>query len=211
MTHAYDQIYLGKARMMMAWMFDYAVNGCGVELSSFYQQFLRSSFARRFELGESSVIAGMSGVELARAIMREHDPEVEFAEPVFSIRRSPEYWLGNSLAYYQWYKDVSFQRITERIDIEDILLMYPKYHEMDISQFVLELDDMRLRERQETRLKKYRSLLQMSQRDLSQKSEVPLRTIQQYEQRQKDINHAKTEYVIALSKALYCRPEDLLE
>lgn len=35
--------------------------------------------------------------------------------------------------------------------------------------------------------------------------------IQQYEQRQKDINHAGADYVIQLSKVLCCRPEDLVE
>lgn len=43
------------------------------------------------------------------------------------------------------------------------------------------------------------------------KADVPLRTIQQYEQKQKNINHARADYVIRLAKALYCRPEDLLE
>ena len=46
---------------------------------------------------------------------------------------------------------------------------------------------------------------------LAEKADVPLRTIQQYEQKQKNINHARADYVIRLAKALYCRPEDLLE
>jgi transcriptional regulator with XRE-family HTH domain len=91
--------------------------------------------------------------------------------------------------------------------------MYRKYHEMDITQFVDALDEMRSEARmcQGSRLKEYRRLLQMSQSELAEQSGVPLRTIQQYEQGQKNINHARAEYVIALSKVLYCRPEDLLE
>jgi hypothetical protein len=38
-----------------------------------------------------------------------------------------------------------------------------------------------------------------------------LRTIQQYEQGQKNINKAQAEYIIKLSKALYCEPAALLE
>ena len=90
MIHAYDEIYLGKARMALAWMFDYAVNGC-------------------------------------------------------------------------------------RIEMED------------------------------------RKWICLSQKELAEKANVPLRTIQQYEQKQKNINHARADYVIRLAKALYCRPEDLLE
>ena len=51
----------------------------------------------------------------------------------------------------------------------------------------------------------------MSQKELANKTEIPLRTIQQYEQKQKNINKAQAEYLIRLSKALYCEPEDLLE
>lgn len=35
--------------------------------------------------------------------------------------------------------------------------------------------------------------------------------IQQYEQKQKNINHGRADYIVSLSKALHCRPEDLLE
>jgi DNA-binding transcriptional regulator YiaG len=134
-------------------------------------------------------------------------------KPVFSIERSKEYWLGFYLAYYQWYRNLPFAQITERVGIGDIQSMYRKYHEMDITQFVDALDEMRseARMRQMSRLKEYRRLLQMSQSELAEQSGVPLRTIQQYEQGQKNINHARAEYVIALSKVLYCRPEDLLE
>lgn len=211
--HAYDQCYLAKARMSLAWMFDYAVNGCELELDNFYQYFLRSTYSKRFAYGESSVIAGMSGVELAYRVMQEHDTGTVFVEPVFSIERSPEYWLGSYLAYYQWYRNLPFSQITERVGIDDIQLMYKKYHEMDVGQFVDGLDEMRAdaRMRQITRLQEYRRRLQISQKELAEQSGVPLRTIQQYEQGQKNINHARVEYVIALSKILYCRPEDLLE
>lgn len=37
---------------------------------------------------------------------------------------------------------------------------------------------------------------------LSEISGVPVRTIQQYEQRQKNINKAQTEYLVMISKAL---------
>jgi DNA-binding XRE family transcriptional regulator len=199
--------------MSLAWMFDYAVNGCELELENFYQYFLRSTYSKRFAYGESSVIAGMSGVELAYRVMQEHDTGTVFVEPVFSIERSPEYWLGSYLAYYQWYRNLPFSQITERVGIDDIQLMYKKYHEMDVGQFVDGLDEMRAdaRMRQITRLQEYRRRLQISQKELAEQSGVPLRTIQQYEQGQKNINHARVEYVIALSKILYCRPEDLLE
>lgn len=43
------------------------------------------------------------------------------------------------------------------------------------------------------------------------KSGVPIRTIQQYEQRQKNINKAQVEYLLKLSTTLCCDVESLIE
>jgi len=51
----------------------------------------------------------------------------------------------------------------------------------------------------------------MSQRCLAEKSGISLRTIQQYEQRQNNINKAQIGTLIPLSKALYCDVRKLLE
>ena len=106
-----------------------------------------------------------------------------------------------------------FEQITDKVTITSVLLMYQKYHEMDIRQFVYGLDEMRAchQKRQVARLQEYRKRISLSQKELAEKADVPLRTIQQYEQKQKNINHARADYVIRLAKALYCRPEDLLE
>lgn len=210
MMRAYDELYLGKARMTLAWMFDYAVNGCRIEIEDFYRMFLMSSYARRFETGNCSVVAGLSGVELAQRVIWEHDEQRELPKPIFSLDRSPEYWLWFYLSYYQWYNNLKFEQITSKVTIRDILLMYRKYHEMDVMHFVVALDEMR-QERQVARLQEYRKRICLSQRELAEKADVPLRTIQQYEQKQKNINHARVDYVIRLAQALYCRPDDLME
>ena len=213
MMHAYDEIYLGKARMTLAWMFDYGVNGCGFEMEQFYKMFLTSSYVHRFENGDCSVVAGLSGVELAQRVIMEASEIGEFPEPVFALDRSPEYWLGYYLSYYQWYRNVMFEQITMCIAITDILCMYRKYHEMDVMNFVCALDEMCINteERQLSRLQAYRKRIGLSQRELAERAEVPLRTIQQYEQKQKNINHARADYVLRIAKALYCRPDDLME
>ena len=63
----------------------------------------------------------------------------------------------------------------------------------------------------ETRLKTLRTRSGYSQNGLARESGVPVRTIQQYEQRQKDINKAGFESIIKLAAALSCEPYDLLE
>ena len=46
---------------------------------------------------------------------------------------------------------------------------------------------------------------------LAKRSQVSLRSIQMYEQRNKDINKASAETVLRLSRVLGCTMEDLLE
>ena len=69
MMRAYDELYLGKARMTLAWMVDYAVNGWRSEIGDFQRMFLMSSYARRFETGNCPVVTGLSGVELAQRVI----------------------------------------------------------------------------------------------------------------------------------------------
>ena len=92
-----------------------------------------------------------------------------------------------------------------------MLNMYYPYHEMDVNQFVDALNDRYLQSTKETRMKTRRKLLNITQKELSLMSNVPLRTIQQYEQKQKDINKAQVESVIALAKALNCDVLDIVE
>ena len=63
----------------------------------------------------------------------------------------------------------------------------------------------------ETKLKQLRQRAGMSQSELAEQSGVPVRTIQQYEQRQKSINKAQAEYLMMLANALHCKAEDLIE
>ena len=60
-------------------------------------------------------------------------------------------------------------------------------------------------------LQKLRKNCGYSQKELSLKSGVNLRTLQQYELRSKDINKAASGTLPALSKVLGCSIEDLLE
>lgn len=211
MIHAYDELYLERARSVMAHMFNYAVYVLGYDLKEFLSLFLTSEICPKFERGQASVIAGHSGVELAYEIIKREPTEDESKSDVAMLHRSPEYWLGWALAYYQWYSNMHFSEIVTLVPIGDMRNMYDKYHEMDIMHFVERMDELCHEVRRVTRLKAYRTRLGMSQVELAKKSEIPVRTIQQYEQRQKNINKAQAEYLLRLSKCLYCNMEDLME
>lgn len=206
MIHAYDETYLEQARTMLGTMLDFAVHDLKYNIQDFYTLFCESKFAKAFETGSSALIAGKSGVELAYDIVGNSN-----TEPKFAMNRSPEYWTGWALAYYQWYTALSFEQINAFISIKDIVKMYPKYHEMDIMQFVDSLDCLYAQKNPDSNLKIRRIAAGLTQSQLAKYSKVPLRTIQQYEQRRKNINIAKADTVAALAQALSCKIKDLFE
>ena len=208
MIYAYDKVYLNSAQKIMGAMLHYAVYDCGVKIEVFYEAFLNSALSERFSKGDLYVIAGKSGVEIAIEVMGLGD---DFAPASYYSNRSQEYWTGWALAYYQWYSGKSFREIQEVVSILQIMEMYHPYHEMDIMQFVDKMNELRQTARLQTYLQKYRKLAGLSQKELAERTDIPLKTIQQYEQRRKNINKAQAEYIIRLSRALCCRPEQLLE
>ena len=208
MILAYDKNYLSKAQSTLASMLDFAVYDLNVSLEKFYQRFLESTVSNRFESGESSIIAGKSGVELALEVVGNEKLSKEYRP---AANRSPEYWVGWALAFFQWQTNLTFKQINSLIPITEIRAMYNPYHEMDISQFCDKMREVYNSRKGETNLKKYRLAAGLSQSELAEVSGVQVRTIQQYEQRLKNINAAKAESVIALSKVLECSVEMLME
>lgn len=103
------------------------------------------------------------------------------------------------------------QEIEKYIPITEVCGLYSPYHEMDIRQFSDKMNELYMKAKKGTSLKILRKYAGMSQRELSELSGVPLRTIQQYEQQQKNINKAQVEYLVRLSKTLCCEITDLLE
>ncbi len=104
-----------------------------------------------------------------------------------------------------------FEEIVQCVPIAEICVMYSPYHEMNIQQFVDRMNAYYRTIRVETNLKQMRRKAGLSQSKLAELSGVPVRTIQQYEQRQKNINKAQAEYLVMLAQALCCRIEELLE
>lgn len=211
MMHAYDEMYLEKARIALGRMFDFVVYQLGYSIEKFFDLFISSGVSRRFENGDVDLLVGKSGVEIGYEVLDKTFGDVQPIEIEFTANRSEEYWTGWVLAYYQWMYGISFSKINEKISIRDILALYTPYHEMDIRQVVDKLDEMMINKDEDTNLKKRRKAAGLSQSGLAKEVGVSVRTIQQYEQRQKDINKASAERMLAFAKRLYCDVEDLME
>lgn len=211
MIHAYDKTYLDKARVALGRMLDFAAHDLHYDLTDFFDRFLSSGIASRFEQGDFTLLVGMSGVELAYEVLEKSGLKRNRIQPNYSMDRSKEYWAGWALAYYQWETALDFAEISRCVPIQEILTLYTPYHEMDIRQFADEMNRRYKAARPETNLKRLRQNAGLSQRELAARSGVPLRTIQQYEQRQKSINKAQAESLLMLAQVLCCGIEGLME
>lgn len=211
MTGAYDKNYLEKARTTLGRMLDFAVYDLKLDIKEFFDRFIISGVANAFENGDSKTIAGKSGVELAYEVLEKTGENVRNIKPRYTANRSEEYWTGWALAYYQWKTSLSFAEIVKYIPIFQIKGLYSPYHEMDIRHFTDKMNEMYNKAKPETNLKIYRKRAELSQKQLAELADIPVRMIQHYEQRQKNINKAQTEYLVRLSRVLNCEIEDLLE
>ena len=86
-------------------------------------------------------------------------------------------------------------------------------HEADESKFVTCANEIieRNKSTRNSRLQEIRKARGFTQQQLSDASEVSLRMIQLYEQKQNDIGKAQVNNVISLAKALGCDVEDIID
>jgi DNA-binding transcriptional regulator YiaG len=195
-------------------MFDYVINDCGFDGDGFMNHFIVSGVADVFERGNPKYVAGLSGPELASEVMFRTQRSRLQKRPSEAVDKSPEYWAGWVLAYYQWYTSSRFSDMRKNgLTMTHALSLYPTLHEADLSKFV------DVAERQinaaaaagVSNLKRIRGASGMTQKKLAEESGVALRMIQLYEQRKQDINKAQVIAITRLARALGCEAEDLLE
>lgn len=208
---AYDETYLSGAQKRLGALLDFAVFGLGIDLSYAHAAFLANPLSQRFAAGDPAIVAGRSGEELALDVLGPTSAEAAIREWAPREAASPEYWTGWALAFYQWASGYSFEAIDERVRIEDIRSLYMPFHEMDVRQLCDRIDELCAQAHPQTNLQARRLAAGLSQSQLARASGVPLRTLQQYEQRQKNVNHARADYVAALARVLGCTAADLFE
>lgn len=212
MTHAYNPLYLEDVMDNLGTMLDCAVNAAHCELTVFYEMFLSSGVASQIEVGNSRYLSGLSGMELMQVVLEKSSDKLMPNLFYLPFDRTPEYWAGWVLAYYQWHTARSFAFIQRNgLSIDSVVSLYPTLHEADLSKFVQTADvliEQCFRSRKNP-LKAIRKQSRLTQKELADLSGVTLRMIQAYEQGDQDINKAETRTVFALSRVLGCAPEVL--
>ncbi|MCD8180368.1 MAG: helix-turn-helix transcriptional regulator [Firmicutes bacterium] len=211
MTYAYDEMYLETAMNNLGDTMEYVSDNLRMSKDEFMSLFIASGIAEDFGNGNPAYIMGMSGAELANAVLKSAGIKRKILPVYSSIYKAADYWCGWILAYYQWRSKRPFQNIMRYISMKDIELMYAIYHEAPEEKFYDTVEQMIKETKEPTRLQVMRKQYGITQKELANKSGVTLRSIQMYEQRNKDINKASLATVISLAKTLGCKIEDLIE
>ena len=211
MICAYDRVYLAQARETLGVMLDYAVWDCKLGADEYFALFVTSGLADRFGRGDPRLVSGMSGVELAwETFARTHYTENR-PRPRYNLNRSKDYWVGWALAHCQWATSLSFRELMRYVPSSRMEGLYSPYHERDERALVEKVVDICRTGKKETNLKAARQRRGLSQSELAEAAQVPLRTLQQYEQGQKDILKANVAYVVSIAHVLGCPVEDVLD
>lgn len=214
-TRAYDKFFLSGMMKNLGFAVDFAVNGCGLTCDSFYDFFIASKVAGEIERGSPVFVCGCSGTELALSVFDRVGYEVAgSADKVFErYDRTPEYWAGWILAFYQWETNLSFAKIRDYVPFSHIVNMYNPLHEAPKEKFLDIMNTIILEKNSEkpTNLHKLRKAAGLTQKELSRLAGVNLRTLQQYEIGSKDINKASGMAINSLALALHCNFYDVME
>lgn len=210
MTHAYSELYLEDAMSSLGAMLDYAVGVLNEDLGLFYDRFLVSGIADEIAIGNPKYLGGMSGVELALTVARRTGKEV--VEKEATVYPGREYWTGWTLAYLQWYFNLSFQVLHAKgVTAESICARYAPLHEADMSKSVqVARAIIQEHEKGQNPFKKARKNARLTQRELAERSGVSLRALRAYEQAHIVGGHASAQGMYNISRVLGCPMDYLL-
>jgi len=211
--HAYSELYLDDARNSLGEALDYSVYCCSLSAEQFFDRFLATPWAARFETGVPGAVAGKSGTELAMEVIRRTGGLPKggpFPPPQDTVKPSEEFWAGWVLAYSQWRDRLRFRDILAAVPVNQVVAMYYPYHEASEDKFAdYVLEKVRSRPAISC-LTQVRKSSGLSQAELSARSGVNIRNIRQYEQGVNDIRKAGYVQVAALASVLGCSPESIV-
>ena len=121
---AYNETYLSYAQNVLGHAVDFSVITLGLNPDTFGNSFAVSYVSKQFEAGNPRYVAGVNGCELAREILSSTQTPFKDTDDVMYLDKSPEYWSGWALAFYQWYSGRPFIEILKTVPLSEIISMY---------------------------------------------------------------------------------------
>lgn len=142
MTRAYPKYYLDASMENLGNFFEYAVTGCHMEVDEAADLFVRSDLARPFSMGLVRYNVGTTGRGLLCRAFRAVNRSTAHIPFFHKIIMSPLFWAGMSVAYYQWYRDTTLEKIWKIVPMSRVVRMYYPLHEAGLSKFVDVMDSL---------------------------------------------------------------------
>lgn len=205
-----DDLYQDDVATALAEIFDIGVHLGGLTGQEIVHAFIASGLAVQFERQNPVYVAGKSASELITLLVP-YVGKVKLPCSIERFERTPDYWLGWMLGVFQVRTGCLYRRIFQKVPYDELVGMYYPLHEATEERFIEALDQRLRRPLSITQLRMLRDAAGLSQAELAQKAHVGLRSIQMYEQRNKDINKAQFTTLVRLSRVLHCDAEALLE
>lgn len=225
---AAHDLYLEDCMHTLAAIFDIGVHVYACDGQDIADAFVVSGLAREFERPNPTYVSGKSGLELVEGLLPYIGVQREPVRECSRFTPTPDYWVGWVLAYFQAACGLPYRRVFASIPYRDLVAMYHPLHEAPEEKFVDALLDRlypHLRshgaagsdENDEawaqppTPLKLMRERAGITQAELAERTGCGVRSIQMYEQRNRDIGRARAADVIRIAQALDCEVEELIE
>lgn len=208
MMYAYDESYIEGAMIRLGDMIEYACLDLNYDPDAYFKMFIMSGIARRFEIGDVSVVAGKSGPELVQIVLTSVDHVIDFKKPTWREYRSDLYWCGWAFAYFQWHEKKSFREIWNVISIRMMQKMYPALHEADISKTVDIMSRMLLPEKKSP-VQTLRLTRGMTQQELAAEAHMTVSQLQRLEYGERKVENLSLKTALALAKALRVEVSEL--
>lgn len=238
MIHAYDDILKETACDTLGRMLDFASYSLHIDVTDMLALFATSGYSALFERGDIRTVAGMSGIELACKVLDSCGYSYEKTPARHAQGLSAEYLLGSCIADIQHSLSLPFAEILKDFSCQDFLANQAASRTEYLSSLPLTISseerntgllefgksyaaeaagsyvnsrlDASNSENPGELLKKARIRNGLSQSALAKAANIPLRTLQQYEQGQKDIRRARAGYVVSLAAVLNTEPSKLI-
>ncbi len=100
--HAYDELYIESAQNIMGHMFDFAINGVGMEPDDYARIYAISPIAKQMERGNPTYVAGKTGPEIVRLVIENARYNVQLPEDVMYMdNRLQKYYPDTALKRYR--------------------------------------------------------------------------------------------------------------
>ena len=205
-----SESYLEDEQLRLGTFLDLGVNQCGLSGQRCIEIFVESGLSVAFERQLPKYVSGMSGAELLACAFERCGIEVSVPNES-RCPTSADYWVGYTLPCFQMATGCTYKQLFEVLTYDDIRGLHYRLQDREESEFVASVQELLKARKGESKLRSLRRAYGYTQAELAELSGVSLRSIQLYEQGEKDINRAAADTVRRLSQVLRCSMEDVME